>query len=302
MSDSGIDIGEIVGADQLAALFSQLKLAIDSGNPAEIQAATEATELALQDADVTDTEVQEALQKVAVDPNAAGDGYDAHPDHSPEGTVDYLKTLIQDNQLTEVDQSVHGGEVHGNLETHSESNVANATGEGSIAGNEVYDNQTQTGDGQQVGGDSGVQNQGDNSGQQAGYDADADNVTSGDNNEVASGWSSGVGDNHTTLDHVDANDSALAFGDGDSTTNAADTLTETVDIDTTFDTNDSGNFYATDDDTQTNIAEIRGEDYEGYEPGSEHEHEHDYDGDGFGGDIDVDQHNVIADVEEGFLE
>ncbi len=218
--------------------------------------------------------------------------------------------IVVNNNVTNIDQSIHADQVHGNLVQQNTSTVANATGEGSVAGDEVAGNQVQTGDGQQVGGDSGVQNQGDNSGQQAGANAHADNVTSGSNNEVASDEASGVGDGHTTLSDVTTDDSSLAFGTGSATTDAANTtnLTHTESFDDH--TSDSYNTELSDDDSQYNSTSINTEPdvyeepvYAG--PGTEdaegkghgyHEKD-DYDPhDGYEDDYDVDQSNSIVDV------
>ena len=254
----------------------------------------------LRDADVSDTDIKTALEGVTEDPDAVADGYDAAGDDI-DSKLQYIQGLADNNQIiNDVDQSAHvDGTVHGDVYDESDSNVANATGEGSIAGEEVYGNQVQTGDGQQVGGDSGVQNQGDNSGQQAGYDATADNVTSGDNNTVGSGWSSGVGDGHTSLENVDVNDSALSFGEGDATTHADDNYTENLNYETNIDTNDSGNFYESDDDSQVQTVTINDDNYDGSYGEPEYKGD-DYDGHDehhFGDDNEVHQHAEIDDFD-----
>ena len=293
---------------QLSSLFGELSTKIGLNDTAGAEQTEAEITAVLQDADVTDEDVQEALQKVTpVEAHdEVADGYDSLPEHTPESQLDYIKGLIDNNQIANnVDQSSHvdAYEVHGDVVSDNDSNVANATGVGSIAGEEVYGNQVQTGDGQQVGGDSGVQNQGDNSGQQAGYDAHADNITTGDSNTVGSDYASGVGQGQISLDHVDANDSALAFGDGYST-NQADDLSDSHDSFTaTATATDSGNSYTSDDDSQTQTVDIHGEGYEEYAPTFEHD---DYEGGDYHEDgpdhhgIEVEQEQTL--VEDSLLE
>ena len=233
----------------------------------------------LRDGDYTDDQIKTALEGVAEDPDAAADGYDAAGDDI-DAKLDYIQGLIDNNQINNnVDQSQHvdAYEVHGDVVSDNDSNVANATGEGSIAGDEVYGNQVQTGDGQQVGGDSGVQNQGDNSGQQAGGSATADNVTSGDNNTVGSDEASGIGDGHTSLDGVSVNDSSLAFGSGSATAQADDTENFTSNESYDEHTSDSYNTELSDDDSQYQETSINAG-HEGYE---EPVYEDDYKGDDY---------------------
>ena len=98
-----------------------------------------------------------------------------------------IKVTIEDNDvITNIDNSFSvQGDVHGNVHQDNDTNVVNAD-DGAVAAGGDQDGQFQTGDGQQIGQSHGVANQGDNSGQQAGHDATADNVTSGDDNTVAS--------------------------------------------------------------------------------------------------------------------
>jgi len=256
----------------------------------------------LRDADVSDADVKAALEKVtpAEAHDEIADGYDAAPD-GIEGKLDYIQGLIENNQIANnVDQSQHvSGEVHRDVVSDNDSNVANATAEGAIAGDEVYDNQVQTGDGQQVGGDSGVQNQGDNSGQIAGDDAYADNVTSGDNNTVASDWASGVGEGQVSQDGAYINDSAQAFGEGSVTNEANDSYDSHDTYTATATATDSFNTDLQDNDTQTQIAETHDG---GYEPTFEHDdykgddydgHDHDHDGHF---DVDIDDHSIDQDA------
>ncbi|MDH4077478.1 MAG: hypothetical protein OEW29_16230 [Acidimicrobiia bacterium] len=263
----------------------------------------------LRDADVSDADVKAALEKVTpVDAHdAVADGYDAAPD-GIEGKLDYIQGLIDNNQIANnVDQSQHvdAYEVHGDVVSDNDSNVANATGVGSIAGEDVYGNQSQTGDGQQVGGDSGVQNQGDNSGQQAGYDAHADNVTSGDNNTVGSDWASRVGQGQVSQDGAYIDDSAQAFGEGSVTNEANDSYDSHDTYTETATATDSFNSEYQDNDTQTQIAETHDGAYgeTDYEPtfehddykGDDHHYEsHEHDGGHF--DVDIDDHSIDQDA------
>jgi hypothetical protein len=205
------------------------------------------------------------------------DQLDAHGDYSSQGLLDHLNLVVNDQDVNNwVDQSLNNeGEVHGDLYQENDSNVANATGEGSLAGDEVYGNQVQTGDGQQVGGDSGVQNQGNNSGQQAGYDADADNITTGDHNTVGSDWASRVGAGQVSQDGAYINDSAQAYGEGSANNEANDSYTEESTFTTTETANDSFNSDYSDDDTQTQTTTVHGYGEPEYEePVYEHEDEH----------------------------
>ena len=254
----------------------------------------------LRDADVSDTDIKTALEGVTEDPDAVADGYDAAGDDI-DSKLQYIQGLADNNQIiNDVDQSAHvDGTVHGDVYDESDSNVANATGEGSIAGEEVYGNQVQTGDGQQVGGDSGVQNQGDNSGQQAGYDAHADNVTSGDNNTVASDWASRVGEGQVSQDGAYIDDSAQAFGEGSVTHEANDSYDSHDTFSETATATDSFNTNLEDNDTQTQVAETHDHSYgeTEYEPsyesddykGDDHYDSHDHDGHF---DVDVDDHSI----------
>ncbi len=212
------------------------------------------------------------------------------------GSVDPADTfqIVVNNNITKVDQSLNvAGDVHGNVVNQNTSNVANANGEGSIAGDEVAHNQVQTGDGQQVGGDSGVQNQGDNSGQQAGGSATAENVTSGDGNNVASGEASGVGDGHSTLDGVSVNDSAVAFGDGDATNQAPDTSTYTSDDSYEENTSNSFNSELRDNDSQYQSTSINSG-HEEYDKPYEHE---EYEGDDYHAPDTYDEHDDSYDMD-----
>ncbi|MDH3678964.1 MAG: hypothetical protein OEV40_03330, partial [Acidimicrobiia bacterium] len=140
---------------------------------------------------------------------------DAQGEYTPEGYIENLTVVINDNDIhNEIDNSLtveHGAEVHGDIHQANTTNVANATGEDSIAGRD-QEGQFQTGDGVQVGDhNEGVVNQGDNSGQQAGYEAHADDITTGDGNFNNEGW---------------IDDSAIAFGDGADATNQADDVVD----------------------------------------------------------------------------
>lgn len=215
------------------------------------------------------------------------DQYHAANDYSSQGIVQNLTIVVNDDDVTNnVDQSIHAdGEIHGDVVQNGDSNVATATAEGAIAGDEVAHNQVQTGDGQQVGGDSGVQNQGDNSGQLAGDDADADNVTSGDYNTVASDDASRVGAEQVSQDHATIDDSAQAFGHGSVDNEANDTYTETATATDSFNSETDTNY--SDDDT-INQHQSYEDDHDApviheYEPAAEHEdyksedHDDDYD-------------------------
>ena len=226
--------------------------------------------------------VRQALIESGADPALADqviDQLEAQPGWGEESPVEGLTVVVNNNQIVnEIDQSLHvDGEVHGDVVQGATSNVANATAEGAIAGDEVAHNQVQTGDGQQVGGDSGVQNQGDNSGQQAGGSATADNVTSGDNNTVGSDEASGIGDGHTSLDGVSVNDSSLAFGSGSATAQADDTENFTSNESYDEHTSDSYNTELSDDDSQYQETSINAG-HEGYE---EPVYEDDYKGDDY---------------------
>jgi hypothetical protein len=202
------------------------------------------------------------------------DQFDAQDDYSSGGILNNLTIVINDNDVTtNVDQSLNiEGEVHGDVVQQNDSNVANATGEGSVAGEYVDHNQVQTGDGQQVGGDSGVQNQGDNSGQQAGGNAHADNFTTGDDNTVGSGEASRIGQGQVSQDYATVDDSSQAFGEGDSYNEANDTSASSYSESYSATAEDSYNVDETDDDTQTQTVETHGGYGEPeYEPAFEHE-------------------------------
>ena len=201
------------------------------------------------------------------------DQLESQPGWGQESPVEGLTVVVNNNQIVnEIDQSLHvDGEVHGDIIQQNSSNVANATGEGAVAGEYVEDNQIQTGDGQQVGGDSGVQNQGDNSGQQAGGNADADNITTGNENTVGSGEASHIGQGQETLEDVSFNDSSAAFGSGYAQNTSNDTE-DSHDSESYSDTTDgSYNSEYSDDDTQTQTVEVHGYEEEGYEPPHEGE-------------------------------
>ena len=228
------------------------------------------------------------------------DRFVAADNYGPAGIQQHLTFVINDDDVTNhIDQSLNiDGEVHGDINQANESNVANATGEGAIAGEEVHDNQVQTGDGQQVGGDSGVQNQGNNSGQQAGYDATADNVTTGNGNTVGSDNASRIGAEQVSQDHADIDDSAQAFGHG-SADNQADDI---HDSQNTLDENitDSFNSEATSTETVDVNAHVNVED-ESYEQGYEHEDYHVDENDDYKSDDD-DYDDDLDDVTEDIFE
>jgi hypothetical protein len=220
----------------------------------------------------------------------------AQDDYSGEGLLNHLTIVINDNDVTtEIDQSLHiDGEVHGDVVQQNDSNVANAIGEGSIAGEYVEDNQVQTGDGQQVGGNSGVQNQGNNSGQQAGANAYADNVTTGDGNTVASDEASRVGQGQVSQDYATVDDSSQAFGEGDSHNEANDTSDSHYTESHTASAADSFNYTDTDTDTQTQSIET----HDGY---GEHEYEPTFEHDDYKGDHDYghdEDHHDHYDVDD----
>ena len=245
--------------------------------------------------------VRQALIESGADPALADqviDQLEAQPGWGEESPVEGLTVVVNNNQIVnEIDQSLHvDGEVHGDVVQGATSNVANATAEGAIAGDEVADNQVQTGDGQQVGGNSGLQNQGDNSGQQAGGNADADNVTSGDNNTVASGEASEVGAGQVSQDFATVNDSAQAFGSGsvDHTANDTEDSHYTESYSESAEGSYNENFE--DNDTQTQVAETHDGGYE-YEPA--YDSADDYKGDDYhehdghdSYDVDVDDHSI----------
>ncbi len=156
------------------------------------------------------------------------DQLDAEGQYGAEGYTQNLTIVINDEDVNNyIDNSLtveHGAEVHGDISQENETNVANATGDDSVAGRD-QDGQFQTGDGVQVGDDNdGVVNQGDNSGQQAGDYAEADDITTGDGNFNNEGW---------------VDDSAVAFGGGSADNQADDVYDES--INDSFDTENSGN-------------------------------------------------------------
>jgi hypothetical protein len=136
---------------------------------------------------------------------------DAEGEYTPAGYIKNLTVIVEDEDIyNDIDNSLtveHGAEVHGDITQQNTTNVANATGEDSIAGRD-QEGQFQTGDGVQVGDyNDGVVNQGDNSGQQAGDYATADDITTGDGNF----------NNEGTIE-----DSAIAFGGGAANNTAND--------------------------------------------------------------------------------
>ena len=158
---------------------------------------------------------------------------DAQGEYTPEGYIQNLTVVINDNDIhNAIDNSLtveHGAEVHGDITQQNDTNVANASGEGAIAGRD-QEGQFQTGDGVQVGDDnSGVVNQGDNSGQQAGYEAHADDITTGDGNF----------NNEGQID-----DSAIAFGGGaaDNTANELDDHSTNDSFNTEHSYNEEGSY------------------------------------------------------------
>jgi hypothetical protein len=275
--------------------------AILTGSEEEASAALESPEL--RDADPA--VVRETLEQVMVEEDYPADTkddvydkYDSAED--PYAGLQHAATVI----TNDVDQSldIHG-ETHGSVYQENDSNVANATGEGSLAGEYIEGNQTQTGDGQQVGGDSGVQNQGNNSGQQAGYDATADNVTTGDYNTVGSDYANRVGQGQVSQDGAYIDDSAQAFGEGAATNESTDSYDSHDSFSESATATDSFNETYTDDDTNTQTQVI--EDHDGgyapeYEPVFEDDYKIDHDDyevkDHHDGD-DYDQDASIAEVD-----
>ncbi len=249
--------------------------------------------------------VRQALIESGADPAVADqviDQLEAQPGWGEVPPTDTFQIVVNNNQIVnEIDQSLHvDGEVHGDIVQQNTSNVANATAEGAIAGDEVADNQVQTGDGQQVGGNSGVQNQGDNSGQQAGGNADADNVTSGDNNTVASGEASDVGQGQVSQDYATLNDSAQAFGSGSVDNTATDTSDSHYTESYSETAEDSFNESLQDNDTQTQVAETHDGGFE-YEPaleggddykGGDYHEQDSYDEGHDSYDVDLDDHSI----------
>jgi hypothetical protein len=221
---------------------------------------------------------------------------EAQPDFDPYGNVEIVINEPDVNNY--VDQSLDiYGEVHGDVYQANTSNVANATGEGAIAGEEVYGNQVQTGDGQQVGGDSGVQNQGDNSGQQAGGNATADNVTTGDGNTVGSGAASRIGAEQVSQDYASIDDSSQAFGEGAADNTSTDTYDSHDQVSYEERADGSFNYLDSDDDTNTQTQTIEtgygDDDYKGDDYKVDHD---DYDVEDHGGD-DYDQDAEIVEID-----
>ncbi len=142
---------------------------------------------------------------------------DAGGDYSPEGLKSNIEFLLENNDVVNaIDNSIQTGdyaEVHYGIDQHNDTNAATASGAGAVAADEVWGD-TQTGDGVQAGDYSSVQAVGgDNSGQVAGGNATAQDITSGDGNFSNEG-------------HI--NDSSIAFGGGDSSTQANDVYDESV--------------------------------------------------------------------------
>ncbi len=150
------------------------------------------------------------------------DQLDANADYSPGGYIENLTIVLEDNDVTNhIDNSIEVGdyaEVHGGIHQANETNVATASGDGAVAADSI-EGDTQTGDGIQAGDGSDVQAVGgDNSGQVAGMNATAEDITTGDGNFNNEG---------------EINDSSIAFGGGDSSAEANDTVD--------YSTNDTGN-------------------------------------------------------------
>jgi len=183
---------------------------------------------------VDPAEYEDGLKKVLehwqVPADAAAPVYDDAEagDYTVEDLKRNISLLLENEDIkTHIDNSANVGDyahVHGGVDQYNETNVANATGDQAIAGQEQW-GQFQTGDGVQVGDyNQGVVNQGDNSGQQAGHTAHADDITTGDGNF----------NNEGTIE-----DSAVAFGGG-SAYNQADDVYD-ASINDSFNTTDSGN-------------------------------------------------------------
>ena len=232
---------ELLGSEQAAIAFSEgpldlVEAEFGGSDLADLDVVA-AIEKACADLDL-DPSVQTALVSAAASASAGSASASASVDLSGDETItmnqlvallsENVQIVYEDNDYitNNIDQSldIHG-EVHGNVTQENDSNIVNATGEGSMAvGGDIEDStvQAQTGDGVQIGGDNeGVANVGDNSGQMAGEDAEADNVTSGNNNSVGSDGST-VGDGNVNMEHVNINESALEFGEGDNTQQADD--------------------------------------------------------------------------------
>jgi hypothetical protein len=279
---SNIPMGEQT-IEKLSDLRAYIE-SIISGDPAEAaQALDHPAALAGVTPDQYTTVLQQVLTDHGVPAEAQGhiiDQLHADADYSPQGLIQNLNIVVNDSDVTNnVDQSVHvDGEVHGDVVQEGNSNVANATAEGAIAGDHVSGNQVQTGDGQQVGHDSGVQNQGDNSGQLAGHDATADNVTSGDNNTVASDEASRVGADQVSQDHASLDDSAQAFGHGSVDNTANDSYDSHDSYSESATATDSFNTHADYNDNDTNTQHLNYEEDDHsiptgheYEPSVDHE-------------------------------
>jgi len=192
---------KVLGSD--APTADALSEAVDTEYLEQIDRATyeEAMEMVLDEYEV-DPEIRQPVY----------DHLDAEGEYTPEGLQENLRVLLENDDITnQIDNALtieHGAEVHyADITQENDTNVANATGDGAIAGRDQW-GQFQTGDGTQVGDhNEGVVNQGDNSGQQAGDYASADDITTGDGNFNNEG---------------EINDSAIAFGDGAYATNQAD--------------------------------------------------------------------------------
>ena len=231
--ESELSDADLEGVDYTAALTAAME---EAGVPAETQEA-----IATATAEATAT--------------ATAEGGTYTLDDIAKLLSENVQVVYEDNDYitNNIDQSldIHG-EVHGDVYQANESNVANATAEGAVAGTDVSGVQTQTGDGIQVGGDNtGVANQGDNSGQQAGGDAYADNVTTGDGNQVASDYST-VGEGNISADGAYIDDSAVAFGAGDAT----DTTNEDYSVTDTYTEDIKDSFNVDSDYTDNDTVDI----------------------------------------------
>jgi hypothetical protein len=260
--------------NQLNDLKAYIESVLFSDDPAAAEAALEQGASVLEgvEADEYRGALEQVLAEHDVAPETQGqilDQVDASDDYSVDGIRQQLNLIYNDQDLTNtVDQSLDShGEIHGDVVQENDSNVANATGEGSIAGQYVEGNQSQTGDGQQVGGDSGVQNQGNNSGQQAGYDATADNVTTGNNNTVGSDNANRVGAGQVSQDGAYIDNSAQAFGEGAATNTSTDSYDSHDSFSESATATDSFNEFDNDTNTQTqSIEDNSGHGATEYEP------------------------------------
>ena len=214
---------KVLGSD--APTADALSEAVDTEYLEQIDRATyeEAMEMVLDEYEV-DPEIRQPVY----------DHLDAEGEYTPEGLQENLRVLLENDDITnQIDNALtieHGAEVHyADITQENDTNVANATGDGAIAGRDQW-GQFQTGDGTQVGDhNEGVVNQGDNSGQQAGYEAHADDITTGDGNF----------NNEGQID-----DSAIAFGGGaaDNTANELDDHSTNDSFNTEHSYNEEGSY------------------------------------------------------------